>query len=91
MTLDYLKITVIDAFVFTFAGLLVLTALAPLGEWRSGRESLSRQSIWAVWWVVVFDHRSSTVCPLLPDWVVTARILVAEIPCTAVVLEKPMT
>lgn len=37
MTLDYVKITVIDAFVFTFAGLLVLTALAPLGEWRSGQ------------------------------------------------------
>ena len=37
MTLDYLKITVIDAFVFIFTGLLVLTALAPLGEWRSGR------------------------------------------------------
>ena len=37
MTLDDVKITVIDAFMFIFTELLVLTALAPLGEWRSGR------------------------------------------------------
>ena len=37
VTLDDAKITVIDAFMFIFTELLVLTALAPLGEWRSGR------------------------------------------------------